>query len=211
MLGIYGGTFDPIHCGHLRAALEVQEALQLKEVRFIPAGIPPHRQPPVASAGQRLAMLQLAVGGVPGFSVDCREMDRAGPSYMVDTLTTLRQDMPDASMALILGMDAFLGLTSWHRWQELIELAHIVVTNRPGYQPGFSGELAELVDRHGTNEPDYLRQAPFGQVYFCTISFLEISATAIRQAVQQGRSVRYLIPDGVETWISRAGLYQNRT
>ncbi|MCK5724204.1 MAG: nicotinate-nucleotide adenylyltransferase, partial [Gammaproteobacteria bacterium] len=131
MIGILGGTFDPIHYGHLRTALDVQQCLSLDEVRFIPCGEPPHRDKPVAESLQRLAMVRAAIAGQKGFSVDDREIRREGPSYMVDTLTSLKHDFKTESLCLILGMDAFNGLEQWHQWQQIFELANIAVMKRP--------------------------------------------------------------------------------
>ncbi len=132
VLGIFGGTFDPIHCAHLELAREVRAALDLAAVRFIPAGDPPHRAAPVASAMHRLAMVELAVADHPGLEVDAREIHRRGRSYTVETLEELRDEAPARPLALIVGADAFLGLPTWHRWRELFELAHVVVVARPG-------------------------------------------------------------------------------
>jgi nicotinate-nucleotide adenylyltransferase len=138
-IGIFGGTFDPIHFGHLRTAFELLQALRLHEMRFMPAGNPPHREVTVASAPVRLAMVQAATQGQPGFVVDDREIRREGLSYSVDTMRTLRADFPDHSLCLIVGMDAFLGLPKWHQWRELLDLAHLVVAHRPGWRaPGAS-------------------------------------------------------------------------
>ena len=134
MIGIFGGTFDPVHFGHLRPALDVKQALGLREMRLIPCFSPPHRQQPVANPGQRLTMLRAAVGEEPELLVDNREMKREGVSYMVDTLSSLREEFGDEPLCLVLGSDAFLQLDGWHRWREIIELAHIVVTHRPGWE-----------------------------------------------------------------------------
>ena len=133
-IGIFGGTFDPIHFGHLRPAFELSQALKLAEVRFLPAGNPPHRQATLASAEVRLAMVKAAVAGEKRFVVDDREVRRVGASYSVDTLTELRAEFPDRSLCLMLGMDAFLGLPNWHRWRDILDLAHVVVWRRPGWK-----------------------------------------------------------------------------
>ena len=134
MIGVFGGTFDPVHFGHLRPALDVKQALALREMRLIPAFQPPHRATPVANPGQRLTMLRAAVGTEPDLLVDNREMMREGESFMADTLSSLRKDLGDEPLCLVLGMDAFLTLDSWHRWKEILQLAHIVVTHRPGWE-----------------------------------------------------------------------------
>jgi nicotinate-nucleotide adenylyltransferase len=132
LLGIFGGTFDPIHYGHLRTVFEMLEVLNFDEVTLVPSGDPPHRGKTFADAEQRLEMVRVAVQGQPGFSVDDCELRRDGPSYTIDTLSTIREERPDVAVGLIVGMDAFLGLTSWHRWSEILDLAHLVVAHRPG-------------------------------------------------------------------------------
>ena len=132
VLGVFGGTFDPIHCGHLELARELRAALGFSAVRFIPAGDPPHRAAPVATAAHRLAMVELAIAGHPDLQVDAREILRPGRSYTVPTLEELRSEEPSRPLALIVGADAFLGLPTWHRWRELFALAHVVVVGRPG-------------------------------------------------------------------------------
>jgi len=133
-MGIFGGTFDPIHYAHLRTAFELQQALRLKEIRFLPAGNPPHRDQPLADAQLRLQMVQLATAGQAGFVVDDREVRKEGPSYSVETLAELRHEYPDRSLCLIVGMDAFLSLPKWYQWRELLQLAHLVVAHRPGWR-----------------------------------------------------------------------------
>ncbi|MFN2300762.1 MAG: nicotinate (nicotinamide) nucleotide adenylyltransferase, partial [Gammaproteobacteria bacterium] len=131
-IGIFGGTFDPVHCGHLRAMVELRDELALNEVRVVPCGVPPHRAEPRASAQARLAMLDVALADLPGFSVDRRELERPGPSYMVDTLVSMRADWPEAALWLLLGHDAFCTLPQWRRWRELFSLANVGVARRPG-------------------------------------------------------------------------------
>ena len=143
-MGIFGGTFDPIHYAHLRTAFELQQALRLKEIRFLPAGNPPHRDQPVADAQLRLKMVELATAGQAGFVVDDREVRKEGPSYSVETLGELRHEYPDRSLCLIVGMDAFLSLPKWHQWQELLQLAHLVVAHRPGWRAPGMGPLGEF-------------------------------------------------------------------
>ena len=210
MIGIYGGTFDPVHFGHLRPALEVQQGLALDEVRFIPAGQPPHRGEPHASVEQRLAMLNLAIADQPGFVIDEREIHRSGPSYMVDTLQSIREEVSDTAMALIMGFDAFTGLASWHQWPRIIELANIVITHRPGWsQESYQKDkvLSEFVSGH-LCETAHLANQTAGCLTFFPVSQLEISATAIRQQVNNNQSIRYLLPDNVFDYIKQQGIYR---
>lgn len=196
-IGIFGGTFDPIHYGHLRSAFEMLQVLRLSEVRFFPSGDPPHRGSTYATAQLRLEMVRAATAGQPEFVVDDREMRRAGPSYTIDTLISLRKEHPDASLGLIVGMDAFLGLTSWHRWDELLDLAHIVVAHRPGWRAPDIGALGDIIDRHGTHHVDDLHDNTHGQIHIHAVTQLEISSTEIRDIVAAGRDPRFLMPDVV--------------
>ena len=210
-IGIFGGTFDPIHFGHLRAACEVQEALGLAELRFMPCGVPPHRPPPQASGAQRLAMVRAAVSGQRDFVVDDRELRRAGPSYMVDTLHSLRAEGQGTALCLILGSDAFLGLNSWSRWRELPELAHLVVIHRPGWSLDTSGlpqELAQALSGRIGADPQVLRHRQAGAVMLLAVPALDISSTRIRAAQQAGRTVRYLVPDSVLDIIRNQHIYE---
>jgi nicotinate-nucleotide adenylyltransferase len=207
MIGIFGGTFDPIHYAHLRTALEVQQQLDLAELRFIPAAVPPHRPQPLASPQQRLDMVRLAIQEQPGMTVDARELEREGPSYMVDTLASLRDELGEVPLVLILGMDALLGLSDWHQWTRLIELAHIVVMERPGAALPEQGELAELVRVHRSEKIARLAQEPAGAVWFVSVSQLDISATDIRARLAAGASPRFLLPDAVLDYILDEGLY----
>jgi nicotinate-nucleotide adenylyltransferase len=214
VLGLLGGTFDPVHYGHLEAARETMEALHLDAVRLVPAGDPPHRAAPVATAGERLAMVELAIAEYRGLEVDAREIARAGPSYTVLTLSDLRAEMPERRLALIVGADAFLGLPTWHRWHELFELAHVVVVARPG--TAFEGMLpAPLVrewDRRVTNDTHALAETPAGAIVRQTITPHRISASAIRAALAAGdpAAVRGLLPAAVLAYIERNRIYQSR-
>ncbi len=209
MIGILGGTFDPVHFGHLRPALEVCEALQLEELRLIPSNIPPHRPGPVASPTQRLDMLRAAVGDTPHFIIDERELERDGPSYTIDTLLSLRRELGSASLCLLIGMDAFLGLPDWHRWHELIGQCHMVVMTRPGAQMPETGELAGFIDRHRADDAAALASGPAGYVLFQPVSRLEISGTRIRERLAAGNSARFLMPQAVLAIIEREGLYRD--
>ncbi|MGX2032079.1 nicotinate-nucleotide adenylyltransferase [Methylocaldum gracile] len=209
MIGIYGGTFDPIHYGHLRTALEVKEAVKLDEVRFVPCRLPPHRAAPEAEPDHRLKMLELALHDAePGFRIDTRELDRPGPSYMVDTLASIRAEIGARPLCLIVGLDAFLGFPRWHRWRELFDLAHIVVMQRPGAAPDFAGDLASRIAERRTEQPGAMRPQPAGAIHFVEVTQLDISATRIREAVKTGKSARYLIPEPVRRFIQSEALYR---
>jgi nicotinate-nucleotide adenylyltransferase len=208
MIGILGGTFDPVHFGHLRPALEVQEALALEELRLVPCHIPPHRPQPHASAAQRVAMLEAATGGHPAFRIDTRELQRNGPSYTFDTLASLREDLGDTGICLLMGMDAFGGLTTWHRWSELIDLCHLVVMTRPGADVPAGGELAGFIRRHRVSEAAGLRHRPAGRLLFQTVTALAISASRLRALLAEGLSPAFLMPEAVIGIINREGLYR---
>ncbi len=208
MLGIFGGTFDPVHHGHLRIALELSQDLELAELRFVPCRMPPHRGAPTAAAADRLAMLRLAVAGQAGFAIDERELHRAGPSYMVDTLASLRAEQGRRPLCLLLGMDAFNALDTWHQWRRLIELAHLVVAFRPAVDAAPGAALAALLAAHRVADADQLRSRPAGGILLQPVTQLEISATRIRSLVRAGRSPRYLLPESVLEYIRREGLYR---
>ena len=206
-VGIFGGTFDPIHYGHLRSAFELLQALRLSEVRFVPSGDPPHRGSTFAKAELRLRMVEVAVAGQSGFVVDDCELRREGPSYTFDTLTAMREEHGDASLCLIVGMDAYLGLTTWHRWGEILNLAHIIVAHRPGWQVPDTGELGELIAAHGTQDVDDLHAKPCGHIYDHAVTQLEIASTEIRELIAGGRDPRFLMPDAVCDVIVKSGCY----
>lgn len=189
-LAILGGTFDPIHHGHLRAAWEAAEALDA-EVRLVPARTPPHRPPPVADAAGRVALLRAALSGQDRLRIDTRELDRDGPSYSVDTLASLRDEIgPDRSLILLVGADAFAGLASWHLWRELFTLGHVGVLNRPGVTHAPSTELAAFIADRRAARP----QGPAGRVLDIAITPLDIAATAIRESFASGNEPRFLMP-----------------
>ena len=212
-VGILGGTFDPIHFGHLRLAQEIAEKLKLDHVRFISSGTPPHRDAPRASAADRLAMVKLAVASNALFSVDDRETKRAGPGYMVDTLAELRAEVgANRPLALLLGADAFLELATWSRWHELFNLAHMVVGHRPGFsvdtwQNRMPQPLAREYASRTMQQPLAVHLAPAGGVVVVAIAALDISATMIRDCVHSHASPRYLLPDSVLDYIQTRRLY----
>ena len=207
LIGIFGGTFDPIHYGHLRTAFEMLQALRFGEIRFVPSGDPPHRGETYAPAPLRLEMVRAATANEPSFVVDDRELLRDGPSYTVDTLAAMRQEQPDPSMGLILGMDAFLGLTSWHRWDEILNYAHIVVAHRPGWRAPDIGPLGELIAEHGTHRIEDLHEHRDKRIHIHAVTQLEISSTEIRDLVSAGRDPRFLMPDVVRDVIVNSSCY----
>ena len=205
MLGILGGTFDPIHFGHLRPALEVKQALGLDEIRLIPLLDPPHRSPPLTTPAQRLAMLHAAIEGLPGFTIDTQELEREGKSYTINTLHSLRAEIGTTPICLLIGTDAFQGFPDWHRPEEILQLAHLVVMQRPG-QP--TPEAASLTLGRLATTTSELQSTPSGCILFQTVTQLEISSTAIRAMIQHNQSPKYLLPDSVLEIIKAQKLYQ---
>ncbi len=209
-LGLFGGTFDPIHLGHLRLAETAREALGLERVRFIPAGQPPHRATPGASGADRLAMARLATADNPGFEVDAAEVDAAQASFTILTLERLRTELgPARPLVLLLGVDAFLGLPTWRRWTELFDFAHLAVASRPGYtldEARLAPALAALTETRRA-APDALAASPAGCLVPFDMTPLAISATDIRARRGAGLSLRYLLPPAVVDYISRHQLY----
>jgi len=210
-IGVFGGTFDPIHFGHLRTAFELQQALGLSELRFVPAGSPPHRDVPLADAALRLAMVEAAIADQPGFTVDDREVRRTGPSYTVVTLGELRAEAPRRPLCLVVGMDAFLGLPLWHRWRDLLALAHVAVAHRPGWRAPTDGALGELLAERGTSRIADLHEQEAGRIIVHPVTQLEISSTDLRNIIVSGRDPRYLVPDAVRDIIRETGCYSRRT
>ena len=211
-IGILGGTFDPIHFGHLRLAEEMLEMADLQQIRFIPAGTPPHREVPQVSARHRSAMVKLAIADQPAFVLDDREVKRTTPCYTVDTLRELRAELGASQpLCLLMGGDAFLQLHTWHEWERLFDLAHIVV----GFRPGFTLDerihsATEKLRRHYQQRlcaVATLSQQPSGGIVELAIPKLEISATLIRSRVAENRSIRYLLPNAVADYIHQHHLY----
>lgn len=208
MIGIMGGTFDPVHFGHLRTAVEVKESLHLDELRLVPCREPPHRPMPVAPAELRLIMLERAIGNEPGLLVDTREIERSGPSYTYETLRSMREEFKDQALGLILGQDAFSGLQSWLRWQELPKLAHFIVLHRPGYRPEIPKALSRLDLCRFPDRAEDFNGYEAGCVYFQKVSQLEISSTAIRETIRGNKNARFLLPDPVLELILEQQLYR---
>lgn len=203
-IGINGGTFDPIHYGHLRAALEVMQKIALEQVRFVPCYQPVHRGKPSVSAKQRCEMIALAIEAQPNFVLDTIEIDRGGPSYMVDTLAELqRQIESDCGLVLMMGTDAFAKFCSWHQWQEILMLANLVVMHRPGEALDLHGDEAKLFAQRAVQKFSALH----GQIMELAITQLDISSTAIRADIERGVLPDYLAPYRVCKYIQKHGLY----
>lgn len=209
-IGLLGGTFNPIHFGHLRMAQELADALNLDEVRFIPAANPPHKITPTVSAQQRVAMVQLAIDDNPLFKLDARELERAGASYTIDTLISLREELGSkASLCLMMGSDAFTKLDSWHRWDELLNYCHIILVQRPNAKSEkLSDKMTAFLSQHYTENLDDLAEKTAGYIHMQAITTQDISATHIREKLATGNSAKYLMPDTVLAYIQQQQLYK---
>lgn len=206
-IGILGGTFDPIHMGHLRMAVELYEALDLDKVHIIPCYQPVHRRLPIASPEQRLDMVKCAIANEPALQADDREIKRKSPSYMIDTLLDLHAEIPNTPLCLLVGIDAFLGFLSWHRYTEILQQAHIIIAQRPHYQLPKTGMLADLVKQHMQENTIYIHENKAGGILLKPITALEISATDIRKQIAMGKNPRYLMPNRVYDYIQKNNIY----
>ncbi len=208
-VGVFGGTFDPVHYGHLRSALELVEQLQLQQLRLMPCAVPPHRDSPACSAAHRAAMVELAVAGEPRLACDARELRREGASYTIDSLVEIRRELGEGhSLCLVMGCDAVLAIDSWHRWQELLGWAHVVVIARPGWQLPGTGPVADWLRGHRLAGPAELGRRASGGVLVEELRPLPISSTEIRAMLAAGRSPRYLLPQAVLDYIQTHDLYR---
>lgn len=206
-IGLLGGTFDPIHIGHLRLALEAQMALQLKQVHLIPCLQPVHRTPPIASPEARFAMIQAAVQREPILFADDREIRRQTPSYTIDTLLEIRTEKPQTPLCLLMGLDAFLNFHTWHRFEDIFALAHLVIAHRPAFQPPAEGVTARLIQEHLCTDVTLAHQQLGGLLFLLPLTPLEISASTLRTQLSSHQNVRYLIPDEVYHYIQEKHLY----
>lgn len=200
-IGLLGGTFDPVHNGHLAVATRLREDLDMDEVRLIINSVPPHRTPPVCPITHRLAMLEIALADYDRLMPDTRELTRSGPSYSVWTLRSLRKEFPDSSLCWIVGADAWLGLKSWYRWYELSSLAHFIVVKRPGWESPDAKKSAP------SSAPDVLSTRTAGACVFMEGPCMDVSASGIRDRIASGRDVSDQLPSPVWSYIKRKGLY----
>ncbi|WP_150912564.1 nicotinate-nucleotide adenylyltransferase [Marinobacter halotolerans] len=205
---IYGGTFDPVHHGHLRLAVELREYLGTSELALVPCHIPPHRATPGATSDHRLELLQMAVDGEAGLVVDERELGREGASYTADTLRQIRHEIgPDEPLAMVVGTDSFAGFDRWREWQAIPQLAHIIVVVRPGADIPRGSAPAQLMAARRADSVEQLHNEPCGRVLVLEPPLMDISATSIREKIADGLSPRYLLPDSVWRRICQLGLY----
>ena len=215
LIGLLGGTFNPIHFGHLRMAQEITDALELDEVRSIPAANPPHKDAPSVSALHRAEMVQLAIADNPLFKLDTQELNRTGASYTIDTLISLRSEInaghdDKAALCLMMGSDAFVKFNTWHRWQEILDYCHIILVQRPmtsENQPPLASDLAQLLQNHYTENISDLSSQHAGFIHMQNITALSISSTAIRSAFKLKQIPHYLMPEMVIKYITANTLY----
>jgi len=202
MIGIFGGTFDPVHYGHIKPALSVKKALNLSQLRFIPNRMPPHRADPWLSVEQRLQLLNTALTDYPDVIIDERELNREGPSYMVDTLVSLKKDFPGEPLCLVIGMDAFFGITSWFKWQSLFDLCHLVVINRPGFDQAsirqwFDNDDYAFLEERMSSDVNKLSTQENGIILLQSVPQLDISSTRIRDNLSNDELIRQWMPEPV--------------
>lgn len=206
-LALFGGTFDPVHYGHLRCADEARQKLNLHQLYLLPAGNPVHRATPQASAGQRLEMLQLAQTEFPSLAIDSRELRRGGPSYMVDTLQELRSEFPHRSVLLLVGQDAANRLHTWYQWEQLFSLTNLVILTRPGEAADYRHDLARQIQTRLVTQVDELAGSEHGCVLQLQVSPIDISATTIQSVMRLGRSPKSMLPAAVMDYIDENRLY----
>jgi len=208
---LFGGTFDPIHFGHLRPVAALAHQVGLQQVTLLPNNVPPHRPQPEASPAQRVEMVKLAIADQPLFRLDPRELQRSTPSWTVDTLAELRQEHGEQQpLAFIIGQDSLLTLHKWHRWQDLLSLCHLLVCQRPGYPTRFdSPEMQAWLEQHVAQDIRQLHQQPAGHIWLAETPLYDISATEIRRRRHQNQPCDDLLPAAVIDYIDREGLYRD--
>ncbi|RDX35332.1 nicotinate-nucleotide adenylyltransferase [Kangiella sp. HD9-110m-PIT-SAG06] len=205
---VLGGTFDPVHYGHLRMTQEMLNRFPYAKVALMPAAYPPHRPQPGASPQQRIEMLELVLGKYPQLTVDTRELQRKDPSYSVVTLKDIRREVGEKTcLVFLMGTDAFAKLNEWYEWRELIKLTNILVVGRPSSELPSEGKVAEFYQQHAIDNLEDLPQYSCGKVGYCEMPQLDISSTYIREQINQGFSPRFLLPDGILDYMNQHGLY----
>lgn len=208
-VAIFGGTFDPVHNGHIKIACELKKLLDVDELRLVPSLLPPHRNQPRASEQQRLTMLQLATRDTD-LVIDERELQRKGTSYTVDTLRSLRGELgPDVTLVLCMGTDAFCALDSWHHWQEILTLAHIAVAKRADCDLNLNKAMSKLLTEHKVKSPEHLLQQPGGKIYLAELSQVPLSSTQVREALMAGNLSADALPLSVQQYIEEQQLYRD--
>lgn len=206
-IGFLGGTFDPIHFGHLRPALEIQQALNLQSLYLLPNYIAPHKEKSLANTQQRIEMVKLAIQETPELQLNTQELLRSTPSYTIDTLKLLRQQYPETPICFIMGMDSLINFDSWYQYQEILDYCHIVVSHRPGWDPTFNEVVSALLTKHQIQNPVLLHSALAGYIYFQSTSQLAISSSQIRDLLAAKRSINFLTPQSVCTYIKEQHCY----
>jgi nicotinate-nucleotide adenylyltransferase len=209
-VALFGGTFNPVHNGHLRIATELAELLPVSELRMMPCGISPDIDKKAIPAQQRIKMLQIGIGDEnPTLTIEDIELQRTTPSYSIDTVTLIRKNLgPSVPLFLCLGMDALASINSWNRWEQLLDFCHIAVSSRPGFWAPKKGPLFEWINQHSCADLSKLEERPAGHIYFCDLTMLAVSSTIIRDKVKCGDSIRYMAPDGVVNYIQQHRLYE---
>jgi nicotinate-nucleotide adenylyltransferase len=208
-VGLFGGTFNPVHFGHLKIAQQMAEQLQVRHMRMLPCAIPPHREEPKVNAEQRLAMLRIALEGYPLLEADDLELHRVGPSYTIETLQLVRQEIgQQPALFLCIGIDALANIHHWHRWQELLDYCHIAVSPRPHCQLADTGTVTDWLDQHRCDDLATLQSSACGYIYFCNLAMLEISSTTVRDNLKRGENITSMVPACVVNYIKQHNLYE---
>ena len=208
-IGFLGGTFDPIHFGHLRPALEISEALALKQLFLMPNHIAPHKSASHCSAKQRSEMVKLAIAKQPRMAIDTRELNRHKASYTIETLKELKALYPATPICFIMGMDSLVSFDSWFKWQEILNYCHLIISQRPQWHPHFNSTVQALVERCKTTDKQDLHNLQYGKIYFQDTSQLDISSTEIRRLLHNGSSIDYLVPEAISDYIKKYQLYKS--
>ena len=207
-IGFLGGTFDPIHFGHLRPALEIQHALKLQSLYLMPNYIAPHKSNTLATPKQRIEMVELAIKTTPYLKINTQELLRESPSYTVDTLKLLKEQYPDTPICFIMGMDSLIQFDSWYQYQDILKYCHLVISHRPGWSPEFNSTIDALIEKHQTRDPKQLHQQLFGYIYFQKTTQLQISSSQIRELIMSNQSIDFLTPQAVCGYIDEQGCYR---